>query len=71
MNFNPQFVLEQALKAGINPGECPVCKAGLMPSLWVPLAKVPEMSPAISFACPVDESHVEPENRVAYRVFKG
>jgi hypothetical protein len=65
-----QAILKQAVKAGINPGRCPVCKAELGPSPRVPLAKVPEMSTAISFDCPVSPEHIEAANLTVYRVTK-
>jgi hypothetical protein len=60
MNFNSQAILEQAVRAGIAPGQCPVCKVGLVPSRRVPVAKVPNMAPnAISFDCPNSQEHIE------------
>lgn len=69
MNFDAQFVLESAVKAGINPGQCPICKTGLVPSRRIPLAKSPNMAPnAISFDCPKSQEHIDAENLAVYFV---
>jgi hypothetical protein len=61
------FILEQAIRNGINVGRCPVCKTSLTPSSRIPLAKVPSMdNSAISFDCPNSQEHIEAPDLAVY-----
>ena len=62
-------ILEQAIRNGINPGRCPVCGSGLVPSNRVSFAKCPEMAPnAFSFDCPNNLDHIEAVDLDVYYV---
>jgi hypothetical protein len=69
-NFEQRIILEQAVRNKINPGQCPVCKSGLVPSLR-PFAKVPNMNAmAISFDCPNNQDHIEAPDLDVYVLFR-
>jgi hypothetical protein len=60
-------ILNQAIKKGINPGQCPACGTTLLPSSRVPFAKVPDAdTPAISFDCPISDEHIDPLDLKVY-----